>query len=385
MNFEIRRLKLKEIIALSQFFECEKQDPELYIWQDRGTDFLKIYENFICDEPRYWGAFSNSQLVGTTGLVPMKINSPYGHYNTFLDTDLLVHPLYRNTKIAYELVQRRFSERVTEPQCQNDFYFGIEQNLNQLETCTKLGHRFNIEFPFPLATTLRQVFLTAETSESGLEKNPAKNSNENKDDNSENPAANVGASPNLKVKLVSQLSESEKAQWLKATQPAPFLYPHYDESIWNKLIKADPNCQAIFLQQEGRIQVGAILLSQRLAREFRLTGKNSLLFERLRRKTGEALKAGDELRFGVMGMLIGEDSIGRLTESLVGAAEQRRFHCLVYRTNSAAEQESYFSTDIIDSVRRVFFAFSAEQPGARQILNDIKTRQLKVRMDSLFL
>lgn len=363
MNCKIRPLSQIEIKNLWQLFATEANDSSIYLWQDRQSDFLKIYQPIICDKPRYWGAYVNDELVGTTGLVPLKISSAYDIELVWMDTDLFIKPAFRNKKIGYQLVTERFKES-QKINLDRQLYFGIEQTSQQLEICSRLGQSQKIHFLFPRTTELRQEFLTQKLNASDMNLT-----------NEANPIQSC---------LLSELTEAQIEQWIQSTKKHTFLNFEINKKVIRSLVELDPAALAIFIEKDQILSQGCVLLSQSGGRRFRLTAKNSLVLEKLRRKTGDKLKCGDELKIGVLGLGFGTDHLKTLAPRIQLEAQQRNFHCLSYRTENQ-DDKAYFSADTIDFQRRIFLIFRHSFPKAKMLLQDLESNKLQIKLDSIFL
>ena len=364
MSCKIRRLSEAEVKNLTEIFSTEKSDDSIYLWQDRQSNFLKIYEPIICDEPQYWGAFIGKELVGCSGLIPLKIDPAYGIDQVWLDTDLFVKPEFRNQKIGHHLVAGRFLDGHKETHKVNQLFFGIEQTLGQLELCTKLGLRQKIQFLFPMTTKLRQEFLTQKENLTGI---------------------NL-LSEQIPVQscLLSELTEIQIEQWLQSLSKSTFLNFAVNALTISRLVELDPEARAIFTEKNQRLIQGCILLSQSQGRCFRLTTKNSMILERLRRRSDCQLRAGDELKIGVLGLCFGLDPIKTLASRIHFEAELRNFHCLSYRP-IITDESAIFSKDVLDFERRIFLVFRDSFPQAKKLLHDLENNKLQIKLDSLLL
>ncbi|MGZ5280439.1 MAG: hypothetical protein ACXWC9_10875, partial [Pseudobdellovibrionaceae bacterium] len=254
----IRRLSHDEIQGLSTLFRQER-DPQnlLDFWQERGDQFLQVYSHHISGEPVFWGAFADGNILGVTGVVPTLINNPFTENKSYLHTDFFVSPRYRSRSASLKLILA-FRDWMVEQGPQQLFYMGVEHNLNGLQVCDPIAQKADCNFMFPLRSELTQIFLTSKPD--------------------------FQISTEVKTAKLAELPISLRDQWRNLytrSRQNHFLSPLLQADTFDKMTLWDPDCEFIWIESQGEILAGTLLLDPARARKFLWSGKANLVIARL--------------------------------------------------------------------------------------------------------
>lgn len=350
---KIERLKPNELEALTRLFEKERDlTDKLDFWQDRQQGFLKPYSLAQNGEAAYYGIRDQHEWLACSGTVPCSVRLRGFQSKLLLDTDLMVSPQERSSRFARELVQKRVEEFAA-VNSTDSVLWGVEQVPGNLTVCDRLAGKYRIPFLFPWQTTLTQVFLTSPI---------------------------VDSTANVICRKLSELSDEELENYVANHQ-------HFSrdkvfsldlkKSTLQKIAALDP--EAIVIQNQ---QAGAILFSAKSLREFRFTGKPSLLLERLRRKRNVPSLAGEALRLGYVSCSWHDDvqAVGAVFKKAAFEGSLRDFDCVSFRDEPASLLAG-ISPDTLTFQRRVFIAFGPRNPEFASIKKFIQEGPDSVKID----
>ncbi len=359
---ETRLLSETEIGTLGALFETERRMPGHDLYQHR-PDFLRIYAPLLKAPPVYLGAFIGGELAAASGSVPQRAHSPWPGLEAHLDTDLFAHPEKSTRAALRALLEARFSELAARPAGRFSLLFGVEQKPGALAVCSRIGRAFGARTVFPFRTRLEQIFLTAPPPVSTLAR----------------PSGGVGSVP------LAAAETSVRRAWLERLgAEAAFLSPLIDERALDALAALDPEARLFY---DSALDCGVCLFTQSAARRFLLTGRPTLVLERLKRLHPGEIAPGRELRLALASLVIGAGRPGfrRVLSAALNHAWARRFHCVSVRDLPPGLAASVGGTDIAAFERRVFLIHRTDATFAADLEKRLAENSLSTRLDPGFL
>ncbi len=359
----VRQLSLSETEGLSTLFRKERNpSSQLDFWQERGDRFLRIYDHHRQGPPIFWGAFQESQLIGVTGVIPTLAQNPYTENKGQLHTDFFVSPEHRSRTASVQLILA-FKDWVVAQGSQTPFFLGVEHNWLGLEACNRIAQKFNCRFNFPLQSTLTQIFLTSK------------------------PSFPASTEKLQRVRLIDA-PQSLQQQWIEKygdSRKHHFLSPIVTSETLQKLLHLDPEAELIWLEDQGEILAGTLLLDPSSARKFLWSGKPNLVIARLQKFSPSPFQAGSEIRMGLVSLSLGEGAnLRQVFEGLMHRAWEQKFHALAFRDEDQNLLRE-LSLDVFHFPRRALVAHGPEFSRAAELEKDLQQGRLSIRMETTFL
>lgn len=367
----VRMLTFVEIQKLNELFRQEKSLMEqIDFLQERSDNFLKIYAHHQMGDPRYWGAFRKDQLVGSLGSIPTAVQNPFNEYGSTFETDFFVIPQARQTTLAGRLILERLSNYAYESPSTALMPFGIEHIPDSLEMVRKLMPSKNGVFRLDLTTKLTQVFFTSKIEK---EKNGPQ-------------------FLEVQSQKLINLSPSILTQWLEmysASRKDNFLCPIVTTRTIAGLIDLDPNCEFIYIENQGQLVAGTLLLEQSQARQLLWPAKPSLILARLQKIYQPAPNIGSEIKLGLVSLSVDEkkglsSELRLVFESLHSRALARGLHGVAFRDEAPSAIEK-LSTDQFEFPRRVFVGYNKDFAKKSEFERALDQGRLRVRLENCFL
>lgn len=367
MHRSIRMLSLAEIQKLSDLFRHEKQLTEkIDFLQERGDDFLKIYRHHLTGEPRYWGAFKDHGLAGFMGSIPTAVQNPFSEFGSTLETDLFIIPQARQSNLVGRLLLARISSYVYDNPAKAPMLFGVEQIPGTLETFCRLTPDKDAWIRFKLNTMMTQVFFTAKIQ--------------------------TAEAKRVQSKKLRNLPATLLTQWLEmysASRKDCFLSPILTAQTIAGLIALDPNCELIYIENQGQLVAGTLLLEQSRARQMLWSAKPSLLRARLQKIYQPPPVSGSEIKLGLVGLSVDEKNglsreLRLVFEALHSRAVARGLHGVAFR-DEAPSAIAKLSPDQFEFPRRVLVSYNKDFAQKSQLDRALEHCQLRVRLENCFL
>ena len=367
MQRSVRMLSVAEIQKLNDLFREEKQLTEqIDFLQERGDDFLKIYGHHLIGEPRYWGAFKEGLLAGCMGSIPTAVQNPFSEFGSTLETDLFIVPQARKSNLVGRLLLARISSYVNDSPSQAPMLFGVEQIPDTLETFCRLTPDKNGWIRFKLNTKMNQVFFTSKIE--------------------------TTADKQVQSKKLIDLPNSLLTQWLEMYSDSRkdcFLSPIVSAQTIAGLIVLDPDCEFIYIENQGQLVAGTLLLGQSRARQLLWSAKPSLLRARLQKIYQPPPVSGSEIKLGLISLSVDEKNglsreLRLVFESLHSRAVARGFQGVAFR-DEAPSAIAKLSMDQYEFPRRVLVAYNKDFAQKSQLDRALEHGHLRVRLENCFL
>lgn len=367
MHRSLRMLSLAEIQKLSELFRQEKQLTEqIDFLQERGDDFLKIYGHHLIGEPQYWGAFKEGLLAGFMGSIPTAVQNPFSEFGSALETDLFIVPQARQSNLVGRLFLGRISSYAYDNPSKAPMLFGVEQIPDTLETLCRLIPDKEGWVRLKLNTKLTQVFFTSKIE--------------------------TVADRQVQSKKLIDLPNSLLTQWLEmysASRKDCFLSPIITAQTIAGLIVLDPDCEFIYIENQGQLVAGTLLLEQSRARQLLWPAKPSLLRARLQKIYQPPPVSGSEIKLGLISLSVDEKNglsreLRMVFESLHSRAVSRGLHGVAFR-DEAPSAIAKLSMDQFEFARRVLVSYSKHFSQKSQLDRALEQGHLRVRLENCFL